>query len=412
MIKSLLRSAHSSLARNFTWLMGLRILQQGFGLIGIYFLARGLSKETLGSYALLLSIVSICTIFTFPGLNSSTAQGAARGYFGIYRHAVKISFTGSILGSLVCLAAMLFFEKEHPDLATVLLFVSAIFPFSHGLKQWESILTGTENFKTIFLLGTLASLITYSSMILGVLFFPDQIFVPVLAVIVVPATINLISTTFFLRREEKQSTESGAVNYGLKSSVYLAINTLANHLDKFLLFYFLSPAFVAIFIAAEKFSELSKNIIQDFTAILMPLFARSSLYTKDLDKKLKIIGILFSICLIVFSFTILPWLTIAIFSEQYADAIPYAQGLMISVAIGIHATLSARYITAKLDEVSVRDIYVSISLARIILTRILVPFFGLWGAVFSAIIYRLLSTGIVRFIIVKRYRVNASSKNA
>lgn len=407
MFKFVVRHLTGSVARNFSWLIALRILQQSLSLLGIFYLARGLSKESLGLYGVLLSIISICSIFTVPGLNNAAAQGAARGNFGIYRHAVALSFKGSILGSIFCLIAVLIFDMEQPGFATALIFVSAIFPFSHGLKQWESVLTGTEKFKTIFLLGSLASIITYGTMILGVLNFPDQILVPVLAIVVVPAAINLTLTVYFLERVKNQHTEQDAVTYGIRSSLYLAINTIANHLDKFLIFYFLSPAFVAIFIVAEKFAELAKNCIQDFTAILMPLFARSPSYTSRLDNFLKVIGMVFSILLIIFSFVALPWLIVVVFSEQYANAIPYAQGLMISVAIGIHASLGARYITAKLDGVSVRDIYLSISLTRIFLTCVLVPFFGLWGAVLSAILYRLISTVIVRYIIGRRYAVKS-----
>ena len=103
------------------------------------------------------------------------------------------------------------------------------------------------------------------------------------------------------------------------------------------------------------------------------------------------------------TFTVLPWVIILVFSERYADAVPIAQGLMISVAIGIHATLRARYVTSKLDGASVRDIYLTISIARILFTCLLVPFFGIWGAVFSTISYRLVNNVLVHIIITKRY---------
>jgi O-antigen/teichoic acid export membrane protein len=217
---------------------------------------------------------------------------------------------------------------------------------------------------------------------------------------------NILMTANTLNNTKSEISDASAVAYGIKSSIYLAINTIANHLDKLLLFYFLSADIVALYIVAERLSDLAKSVVQDFTAVLAPRFARLAQYTKQVDRLLKLIGLFFSVGILLLAFTVLPWAVVLIFSERYIEAIPVAQGLMVSVAIGIHATLRARYVTSKLDGVSVRDIYVTISIARIIFTCLLVPLFGLWGAVASAIMYRIASSVLVHFVIIKRYLPN------
>jgi len=233
-------SGKRGLIKNFVWLMGLRVVQQALGLIGVYFLARLLSKDAFGNYGFLLSTLAICAIFTLPGLNNAVAQGAARGALGIYRRAVGVSFSGALVGSLICLGGWLYYEPKVPDLALAFLLVALLFPASHGLLQWQSVLTGREKFSKYFLLGTISALLTYSSMIAGLHFFPDEILVPVIAVIATPALINILLTIPMLRQAYGEPAEQTALAYGLRSSLYLAINTIANHLDKLLLFHFLS----------------------------------------------------------------------------------------------------------------------------------------------------------------------------
>ena len=398
-----LLAGRGALFKSFTWIMGLRLVQQSLGLVGIYFLARGLETSTFGQYGILLSVVAICTIATFPGLNTAVAQCAARGSTGIYRRALSLGLSGAFVGSVVCIDAWFYFSVSEPDLATAFLFSAFMFPVSHGLLQWQSVLTGKEKFKNIFWLGSLTGIMTYSVIIVGIQVFPDEILVPVIAIMAAPALMNILMTVHTLYNTKSEITDTSAVTYGIKSSIYLAINTIANHLDKLLLFYFLSADIVALYIAAERLSELAKSVVQDFTAVLAPRFARLVQYTKQVDRQLKLIGLFFSVVILLLAFTVLPWVLVLIFSERYIEAIPVAQGLMVSVAIGIHATLRARYVTSKLDGVSVRDIYVTISIARIIFTCLLVPLFGLWGAVASAIMYRITSNVLVHFVIIKRY---------
>ncbi len=391
------------LLKSFSWLMALRAIQQMLGLIGVYFLARGLETSTFGKYGILLSILAICTILTFPGLNTAVAQCVARGSSSVYRRALLFGVIGGSLGSLVCFSGWFYFRGSDSDLSIGLLLTAFLFPVSHGMLQWQSVLTGKEMFKNVFWIGSLTSVITYTVIIAGLLLYPDELLVPVVAVLAVPALINSLMTVYSLSKTEKEGADELAIKYGIASSGYLAINTIANHLDKLLLFYFLSAEVVAIYMVAERLSDLAKSVVQDFSAVLSPRFARLSEYTRRIDFKLKLLGLLFSAVILLLTFTILPWVLVVIFSEKYVDAIPVAQGLMVSVAIGIHATLRARYVTSKLDSVSVRDIYVTISIARIVFTFILVPLFGVWGAVGSAICYRVVSNILVHLVIIKRY---------
>ena len=94
-----------------------------------------------------------------------------------------------------------------------------------------------------------------------------------------------------------------------------------------------------------------------------------------------------------------------LFGDDYTQAIPYAQALLCTVAIGNHATLRNRFVNSKLDEKSNRDVILSVSLIRIIASIIFVPLLGILGAVIATFIYRISTVLIINYIVKTRYKL-------
>ena len=178
------------------------------------------------------------------------------------------------------------------------------------------------------------------------------------------------------------------------------------HIDKLLLFFFLSPAVLATFVVADRIADLFRNITQDLSVVLAPKFAKYDYYTSKLDRYLKIFVFVYGAAIIIFAFTTLPWLMAILFGENYLDSIPYAQALLCSVTIGNIATIKFRFIRSKIDAISFRNITVFTSLGRIIMSLILIPWLGIFGAVVSVFLYRILHTMVVNAVIKKNYPVD------
>jgi O-antigen/teichoic acid export membrane protein len=393
----------SAILGNFAWALGLQFVRQATALAATYFLARGLAVPTFGTYGAFMSFLAICTITTLPGMNGAIAQSVARGRSGAYRRGVILAVSGSTVGSAVCFLGWLFFRSTNADMAQALLLAVALFPVSHGMLQWHSVLSGLQNFAAVFWLGSLGAVLTAACIILGIQAFPGEILVPVISVLVIPAAINaaLTARTWSQTRSHESENESGS--YGIETSAYLALNIIANHLDRLLLFLLISPEIAALYIVAERLAETIKNIVQDLAAVLAPRFAQMRKYTHSADRSLWMVSTGISVAIVAMTFTILPWGLVTLFSERYAEAIPIAQGLMISVAIGNHAMLRSRYIKSRLDAPGFRDITLYPSGVRLIATVCLVPLLGLWGAVASAVIYRLATVAVVSLKIRQRH---------
>ncbi|MEQ9639378.1 MAG: oligosaccharide flippase family protein [Alphaproteobacteria bacterium] len=404
-LSRLLQLRPMRILRGASWIVALRGVRQLTMLVTYYVMVRALEVDIFGAYGVFVALIALFAMTTFPGLNNATTQCAARGEMGMYREAVRWSLLGSLGGSVFCLGAAGYFHAFGGQPALALAFVGAaiLFPLSHGMLQWRNVLMGQEKFASFFVFGAATAILNMGLIVIGVSVFPDELLVPAMVVLAGPAIFNVAMTLATTRRIERSGDHREAIRYGLRTSGYLALNNVANQLDKILIFTIFTPELAAIYVVAERASELVKAVVQDLGATLVPRFARMVSYSGNLDRKLKLAAAGISCLVLLVAFTVLPPAMLLLFSEKYADSIVIAQGLMVSVAIGNFATLRYRYMTSKLDSASVRDVTIVMSVVRIVSSLILVPMFGLWGAVAAAVVYRLSSAAVTSYALRKRH---------
>lgn len=395
------------LVKNITISFISNISQKILGFVSIYFIVRWLSQEQFGQYQFILSVIGLVSIFSLPGLSNAVMQSTARGMKGTLRLALKPVLLFGFLASLILITVSIY-QFYSGDRNTAILFIlSAIFyPFAYNLTLWRSLKSGEEKFSYIFKNDILFSSISTICIILSSFFFRGEVIILLFIILIVPTIQNITSTFFSLKSLGQNSmSEKESINYGLKTTIYSSFNIVANHIDKVLIYNFFSPSDLAIYFASERMSEITKSISQNIASVLGPKFAKHTTYSKKLDKNLNFLSIIVGVFIVCVAFLLLPWFMVILFGNEYREAIPYAQGLLCSVAIGNHATLRNRFVNSHLDKKSNRDVNISMSIIRILSSIILVPIFGLIGAVISTLIYRI-STVIIMNYIIKRYRTN------
>ena len=398
---------HKLLAKNAAWVFALRIVQKLSSLIMMYFLVRGLSQDQFAFFNLVLTTVSLMSIFTLPELSTAVTQSVARGFTGTYRRIMPISFCSSLLGTLGLLAAAIWYYLKDTEPQAISFAIAALlFPFAMGLEQWKGFKKGLEDFKTIVWLSGQMHFVRTVLITLSIIIFPGNFVLPLLFYFTAGSFRNILQTFRALKVSKKEDpAEEKSLAYGIKASLISFTNVVANQLDKILLYFFVSPIEMAILVVAEKIPELCKNMIQDMANVLMPRFAKQKTYTRNTDKKLKLISLAIGGAILFFSLTIFPFIAEFIFGRQYIDAIPYGIALLLTIAIGNYSTFRSRFVMSKLDLSSYRDITIGMSLARIVASIVLVPMLGLTGAVASTVIYRLAMTGLVEYVFRKRYTI-------
>lgn len=402
---ALLSKARNSILKNFGLVFILRILQMGLGFATTYFLAHSLTQEHYGEYHMILSVSGVLTMFALRGLNNSIMQSIARGYKGTYRAAVPIAFKSSIIGSLALLIVAGWYMYDGNEMLSFgFIIAGLLFSFTEGLIQWKGVKTGREDFKSLVKLDGFSSILMHTGMITSILLYPDSFLLPLCVLFAVPALFNLFLTYQKMKEiSVDEPSEEGNIKYGIQTTFFEGFNILAKHIDKLLLFFFLSPVSLAIFVAADRISELMRNTTQDVSAVLAPRFAKHKEYSPELDRILKLFSLVMAVGILIFSFTLLPWLITFLFGDKYVTSVQYSQALMCSVAIGNLAILRFRFIRSRLDTKSFRNIIVTTSIFRIVCSLVFIPLWGLSGAVLSVFLYRLSMIFVVNAIMKKNY---------
>jgi O-antigen/teichoic acid export membrane protein len=383
----------------------LRIIEKFSGLVLVVLLFRLLDKEQVAEYGYILTIVAVCAIFGIQEFQNTISQSVARGFPGTYRRAVPLAFSSSLLGTVVLAGfAGWFLWSGNLELGDGFVIAAAVFPFFQGLNQWKGVYLGEKDF-TRFAKVEATNAITKAALIVAALFaFPGSIVAPVLVFFAIPAIQNIWQTRLCHGRIKASALdEHGAINYGFRANLYSAIGIVSNHLEKILIFALLSPAHLAIYMAAEKFAELLQSLVQDFAAVLGPRFSTIKKYTKQLDERLKLFSVAIGAVIAAFAIFVLPGLLVLIFGSAYQESVIYAQILVCGVAVRNVATLRFRFIRSQLDMVSYKSVLIYSSLGRIVASLILIPVFGLGGAVASVFAHRLALSVIVAHSIKTRY---------
>ncbi|PZO87119.1 MAG: hypothetical protein DI626_04730 [Micavibrio aeruginosavorus] len=383
---------------------GFKVFQIFLGLTTTYFIVRSLSSENYGNYNYILTVVSLLSVFSLPGMSNAITQSIARGYYGTYTKALSKSFKSSLLGSFALGSlSFFFFLKGEETISFGLIIASFFFPFSHGLDKWKAHLLGEEKYRRNSILGFSNITITAIFIVALCLIKPGETIYLLIAIWLVPSIQNIIQNILIRKNKINKKIEEGNISYGIKTSFYAAIGAIAINIDKLLIFHFLSPEALAAFVVAQKIPELIKSGIQDIGQILLPKFSRHEILKKKIITFFKVFSFTLGGFILVFSFTIYPYIFSLIFGDNYQEAVVFSQILMVSVAIANAATLKVWFINSKLDARSYRDVILISSVGRIILSFCLVPIYGIWGAVASAFAQRIFSAIAIDVLLKKRF---------
>lgn len=388
---------------NGGWVLSLNAARQGLSLLLIMVLVRVLTKEEFGQYQFLVAAIAFLSITTLPGVQTAITQSVARGFDGTYRKTVRIVMLWSLLGStgLILLGIQQWYAG-HSEMLPALVVAAILFPPAHGLLHWTSYQAGKELFRRTSIYQGIGFAASYLGGIAAVLLIQPNFVLLVIVTNVVLAIQNIwVTTTIFRSIPPDAPSEDEAISYGVKTSFSSVFNITGNYIDKFLLYYLLSPETLAVYVIAERIPELLKKYMQSARSVLVPGFSRKSRFTPEMSRKLNMASFVISAGVVIIALGVIPWLIPLAFTKNYGDAVLYCQLLMGTLIIGQAATTKFTYIISRLDERSFRDITIGTNVVRIVSSAVLIPLFGVMGAIAATALYRIATALMVGFYLKK-----------
>ncbi len=386
------------LAKGGFWLTLGQVFASGSGLVLSIFFANLLPPSVFGTYKYALSIAGILSICTLPGVWTALNQSVAKGFEGSLLFAQKIRMSWGALGSVACvIGALYYFYNANSNLGIALLIIGLFLPFTEPLNTYDAHLYGVKDFKTSTKYFVFSQLIATLVMI-GALIATDNLFVIIIAYFL-PWT---LTRAYFTQKTLASLKHNNQVDLSLKSygrhlSAISVLNTIAQHIDKVLVFHYLGAVELAIYSFAVAMPEQMKAVFKSIHTLALPKFASSDISSirKTIYKKMLLFGLLVLIGILAYIIAS-PFIYKFLF-PQYMESIKYSMIYSVSVLATV-TSLPMAALTSHKKTKSLYIINISTSIIQIVGLGVLTALFGLLGAIWSRVLTRLISLIIQTYV--------------
>ncbi len=388
-------------AKSVSWLtLGNGISSVVVFLVAIAY-ANWLPRETYGTYRYILSIASILGIISLRGHYTAVVQAVARGYEGTLQAANRARLAWSSIGSGVAILIALYYQWLHNyPLAVGMVLVALFLPWLESFTTFDALLQGRKNFSASARYQIIGRLINGTLTIIT-LFLTDNLYIVTLTYLVSWAGIRLFQHWYVMRHHQPNNlVDAPSLRFGFHLSINGVISSIANYLDQLLIFNLLGPIQLAVYSFALKPADQLKSILRLVGDVALPKFASKKQQNvgAQILKKALLFGAAIAVIVAIYIIAA-PWL-FTLFFPQYQDATFYSQLIAISLLSSPLFLIISYFQSRKM----LKEIYTfntSVAVIQIAMTLILIPLYGVFGAVIAKLLSRFVNLA-VSLILVKR----------
>lgn len=364
--------------------------------------ARLLPKETYGSYRYIISMVAMLGIFALPGIDDAVLQAVANKFEGFFKKGLIEKLKWSTLGSLSCLimGGYFLFLKNDFNLSISFLMASIFFPIMQSTGLYLSYLGGKKLFKIQVRYSALTQIIS-SLCIIITLFLTKNL---IILILVYFSSYTILGLLFLMMSLKKFPANNNINNQfiGLSKNLNFLyiLSTIANQIDRILLFNFLGGVQVAVYSFAILPTSEAYIFLKNIRSLALPKFSTSPReeIRKTLLKKVYKATLLM-VPLIVLFFVVAPYIY-KIFFPQYLDSVDIARLFFVSI-IFFPASLISLYFQSQLMKKELYQSNIISSIVTILLLIILTPLLGIIGPILARLIGQFFSV-VLSIIVFKK----------
>ena len=217
-------------------------------------------KEVVGSYNYILSVLTIVSITTLPGMNTALIRAIARGYEGSLRSMMRLKLLFGSIGSLISLCFGIgYLAHGQTALGYTFLVAAPLIPMTDTWSEMAySFFQGKKNFRKTMLLSILCQAI-FSLPSLAVLFFTHSLVIIAGSFFVFQTIGGLVVYSF--AKPANYERDASSERFGYHLTVMGAPRIVAFNIDTLIVWYLLGPIAVAIYtFAVTPFNKLEQLI--------------------------------------------------------------------------------------------------------------------------------------------------------
>ena len=365
---------------------GINILS---GLILSVAFANLLPQEAFGTYQFVFSLAAIVGAFSLTGIKASVMRSVSMGLenalqFGFITH-LKWS-VGIALGGFAL--AAYYFINDSATLAISLLVVGSFSPFLESFKIYQPFFTGKKDFRSSVLFGAWRKPIPIIALLVALAVTDNPAILVFVYFLSHTATAGALFW-YVLKKYPGARTHHDTQNVAKKESTLVyakhlsflnILGSVAENLDKVLLFHYLGAAEVAVYTLARMPQSHISKLAGMGKTLSFPKMTTQPIaeIRRTLPRKLSLFFLLLLGIVIIYALAA-PFIFRLLF-PQYIDAVLFSQALaflllfmpfsLMQQVFGAHARKKEMYILSTGGQI-----------IKIALLLALLPLYGIWGAV-------------------------------
>ena len=312
-------------ARNGFWVILNQSVTLLSGLVLSIVYARYFLKEVFGAYQFVIAVLSIVSVSSLPGLNTSLALSVAKGMHGNYKQVVRLSFVWSLIGiPLLILTALYFLMDLQKDLFISIALSSLFFPLLYAPNTWNSFLQGKSNF------DLLAKWNVIQTIVCTIVFSGISIIIPksILGIVSAYLLFNSFFNIYFYKKSlkliENENRDAETISFGKFITKLQIVGLIVNHFDKLIVGLF-DIKVLAIYMIAIKIFDVIKGFIKSVFSVTFPKFAKKRIRISLMQQGFVFLaGLLCSFIIYLFADFIIELL----FTNKFADSALFLKKLV------------------------------------------------------------------------------------
>ncbi|XOB41359.1 MAG: oligosaccharide flippase family protein [Candidatus Nealsonbacteria bacterium] len=373
------------LAKGGFWLtLGQIISTAASFLLAIAF-ANLLDPVTYGNYRYILSLIGMLSIFTLSGMGAAIIQAVARGFEGSFYSVFREKLRFGVLASIVAIGLAVYYFLQGNYFLPIPLLISAIFsPLMLASQIYASFLVGKKLFNIQAKYSVFSRIVSTGAIIIT-LFITKNLFWLITVYLV---SHTLLNYSFYIIIESKfkpnKKEDSQTLSYGKHLSLMSIISTIANYLDRILLFTLVGSTQLAVYSFAILIPNQIKGLMkQNVGTLAFPKLSIKPLKEIKLNIMQKFWKLFFLTGIVAIIYVIIAPFLYKIFFPQYLDSISYSQLFTLSF-VTVPITLLSTIFQAQMMK---KELYLIriVPIVRIILLLFLTPIYGILGVIMGQI---------------------------
>jgi len=362
-------------------------------IVGLLFaigLANFLPKDVYGQYSFVLSLAGIIGAFTITGLGTATTRAVAQGYEGtLHKSFLSYMRWGALTFLISSAGALYYYINENYTLALSLLIVGSLSPIAASSSLYNAYLTGKKKFTTKAIYNVIQNILPPIA-ILSVAYVSENVVYIILTYFLSTALIGgLLYVRTLQAFKPNKETNDETIGYAKHLSLMDILGSISLHIDKVLVFHYLGAVQLAIYTFAITVPRRLQSFNKILKTLVFPKIAEQSLESirKNIAQKafLLFLGAIGITAAYIFA---APYIFTYLF-PQYTDSIIYSQFFALTLLF-FPSMLYNQTLLAHMRKKELYIIKISAPILRIVLLLILLPLYGIWGAISAILLTRLI----------------------